>query len=1081
LAQVRSPLSGTCPCSSMRCAVVFALGAARAQDADADAAAAADSPPDVQLIGTGSTLIEFTTSDTKFANVSYCGDDSDLPFTLKKVLSGSSADPEDGACALLFGSPYQWVVSTAGGDPVVSLGCGDQEATMEAAEVAPVQDAENKTCPGVAVVEDMRVRCEVATEGTVVGFSLSDTAADDIEVEGSTVRFADNTDKTLFVQVQAKDGCSDGCDCSAASVVCSSPDPFSPWNVVGRSSILWRSAGSDSQITIGSEHTFSEGSTTMLEPCQNKDRADAIWAPGGEKFALLSLSPSWAHVKLPQRVELVEAALALGSLVTRPEMETSAEYMLSFLVTAGGKTDVLELKKPTGTSLQVKIDDSSKLVVTAYERSTAEVTCTSNDALSASEAVEVVVMVAKKLLTVHIGSVMQTACTLAVAEPMPGSASVTPLLGNGDTNAGTSVSSVAYQPLFMSYAPAAAELNPNDPLVGYLDAGSGDESCGPDGDDFNFCQAGGCEITVSKQVCSSGIAEFVENIQRNVTVDSCKYGAFSRYECVDGDSWLCNDKQAGGTADMVIVLDKSGSMRWTRNGDTGWNTATRFLEDLANKITIGPRAIRVAVVFYSSSWRTEVKFPFSSPQLSSSIASLFAHARRNVIPSGGTHTHTGLDVAGQLLANSDADSRIALLVTDGYSSSSSRTLQSAQKLKDSGIKVVGVGMLRPKFQEVMDLSTKGMHFFVNVSQADVDRHNAQSGADPASLIVSNPDALVSNLTGSICNVLDPCFEKSAAELCNGNGVLGAAGRTCICVCNQGFAGADCGMCTDSSGPKENFTIQVRNKTFPGVLPLEGWTGTETGDEVDPSVSYAFHMAVDDNCNVGSPQCPSVYKRVNCRETTCTFLGAAEISREVCDCVAPADQETNCEEAITKDPTAWSAKPGCDDAGVSDRCCSSCSAVNPASPMFAVKFKVQDGNQRNADGARVWFRQGAFPVEYPLGFEACPGAQVVLRGTSFSISVSLDGSNTTTLKSVDISYEATAETQIQWENAAEGEEHKLFVEVSPSTDVGAYNATRASVACPSSNGTDEDVLAEFTSGTAAWSLLAVAAALVSRWA
>ncbi|NMA13440.1 MAG: Cna B-type domain-containing protein, partial [Chloroflexi bacterium] len=112
------------------------------------------------------------------------------------------------------------------------------------------------------------------------------------------------------------------------------------------------------------------------------------------------------------------------------------------------------------------------------------------------------------------------------------------------------------------------------------------------------------------------------------------------------------------SSDIVIVMDRSGSMGWA--GGTPGNTKLQDAKIAANNFIdtmLQSATTRLAVVSFGSNVTTNQEFTNDPDALHAAINGLTAY--------GGTLTQGGLHVAKHLLANSTADFKTIVLLSDG--------------------------------------------------------------------------------------------------------------------------------------------------------------------------------------------------------------------------------------------------------------------------------------------------------------------------------------------------------------------------------------------------------------------------------
>lgn len=164
----------------------------------------------------------------------------------------------------------------------------------------------------------------------------------------------------------------------------------------------------------------------------------------------------------------------------------------------------------------------------------------------------------------------------------------------------------------------------------------------------------------------------------------------------------CGDKPA----DIVFVLDASGS-----EGVENFKKELNFTAEFIKGFQVGPQHVQFGLVTFSNYGRSE--FYFNTYKDLQSIL----HKLETINYSGGsTHTESGLSSAkfhfySHHGARPNAQ-KIAIVLTDGQSYSTSRTIQKANDLKGMGVKVISVGIGSSVSQtELNGIATDLQHVF----------------------------------------------------------------------------------------------------------------------------------------------------------------------------------------------------------------------------------------------------------------------------------------------------------------------------------------------------------------------------------
>ncbi|XP_070174921.1 cartilage matrix protein-like isoform X2 [Littorina saxatilis] len=142
-----------------------------------------------------------------------------------------------------------------------------------------------------------------------------------------------------------------------------------------------------------------------------------------------------------------------------------------------------------------------------------------------------------------------------------------------------------------------------------------------------------------------------------------------------------------GKADIVFLVDSSGSV-----GQTNFNKTLQFIKDVVNKFSIGSNAVRIGVDTFSSSFRRE----FTLSRYSSKWSINYALDRISY-RGGNTVTASALSNMTSGSFSRSAGHRtgvrkIAVVITDGKSSSYSQTAAAARRARSAGIYLVAIGI-----------------------------------------------------------------------------------------------------------------------------------------------------------------------------------------------------------------------------------------------------------------------------------------------------------------------------------------------------------------------------------------------------
>lgn len=174
-------------------------------------------------------------------------------------------------------------------------------------------------------------------------------------------------------------------------------------------------------------------------------------------------------------------------------------------------------------------------------------------------------------------------------------------------------------------------------------------------------------------------------------------------------------------------MDSSGS-----EGQTNFQKQLDFVGDFVKKFQIGPNAIQIGMVTFSSSARNDFYFKTYHDSLS------LLNKLKNVAYLGDmTETNLGLKYARLYHFESKTSGarvnvkKIAIVMTDGQSDSTSNTIQEADLLKNTGVTVIAIGIGSGiKQTELQNIATDPQHVF-NVSGFDALKSIVQELQDKA--------------------------------------------------------------------------------------------------------------------------------------------------------------------------------------------------------------------------------------------------------------------------------------------------------------------------------------------------------------
>ncbi len=136
--------------------------------------------------------------------------------------------------------------------------------------------------------------------------------------------------------------------------------------------------------------------------------------------------------------------------------------------------------------------------------------------------------------------------------------------------------------------------------------------------------------------------------------------------------------------EVEIVLDNSGSMAEKENNeakkDTTYSATNKFIELVYNNI----KKLKVGITQYSNSSQVISKLT-DSKETSLNLLQIY----KNTACSGGTNTHTALEMAKSQFS-SGCKNKVIVLLTDGYPNSPTDTKKELEKLEAEGIYVLSI-------------------------------------------------------------------------------------------------------------------------------------------------------------------------------------------------------------------------------------------------------------------------------------------------------------------------------------------------------------------------------------------------------
>ncbi|XP_072317662.1 collagen alpha-1(XII) chain-like [Eucyclogobius newberryi] len=157
-------------------------------------------------------------------------------------------------------------------------------------------------------------------------------------------------------------------------------------------------------------------------------------------------------------------------------------------------------------------------------------------------------------------------------------------------------------------------------------------------------------------------------------------------------------------ADLVFLVDGSWSI-----GAQNFEQIRRFLSSLLSSFDVGPDHVRVGLVQFSNTPRTE--FYLNTHQSKERILDAIG---RLPYMGGGTHTGLGLDFllteAFTVTAGSRADQnvpQIAVVITDGKSQDD--VMMEAERLKERGIVLYAIGIKDADEEQLREIADNNVY------------------------------------------------------------------------------------------------------------------------------------------------------------------------------------------------------------------------------------------------------------------------------------------------------------------------------------------------------------------------------------
>jgi len=170
-------------------------------------------------------------------------------------------------------------------------------------------------------------------------------------------------------------------------------------------------------------------------------------------------------------------------------------------------------------------------------------------------------------------------------------------------------------------------------------------------------------------------------------------------------------------ADIVLVLDETGSSTSQQTISRNWNDLLRFVANVVNAFSVSPSAARFGAVVYGQSVRIAFRLDRYSRKVD--VIDAVRNLRRNGVTGGGSNMAAALrttraNVFGhQSGARRALVAKIILLITDGDPTLETRqTIPEADRAKADGTEIFVVGITSYiNAQLLRRVATSSSHFY----------------------------------------------------------------------------------------------------------------------------------------------------------------------------------------------------------------------------------------------------------------------------------------------------------------------------------------------------------------------------------
>ena len=161
--------------------------------------------------------------------------------------------------------------------------------------------------------------------------------------------------------------------------------------------------------------------------------------------------------------------------------------------------------------------------------------------------------------------------------------------------------------------------------------------------------------------------------------------------------------------DLIFVLDSSGSV-----GYNNFQLIKALTYNITNSFEVNPDHIHVGVITYAT--YTYIRFYLNTYDTKSQVLQAISNLPYTA---GGTYTHTALNAMRTIMFTeskgarpaSQGVPRIAIVVTDGASTSRSSTLTAAAAMHTAGIIAYSVGIASALEEELQAIATKPSYVY----------------------------------------------------------------------------------------------------------------------------------------------------------------------------------------------------------------------------------------------------------------------------------------------------------------------------------------------------------------------------------